>query len=226
MRKDRQERKAPLAPGPSQAPARKDRQVRKAPLARKGRRAPPGRPEHRARWVHRVDRRDGRRWCDGRSWRHWVAGATGATGATGAVDSATLATLATQQQLQGALALIAQLRTDLQVAAAASFAALENDGVAENFVATMEAQGRDPVSAVNQVGVDLGIQVDSSTDAQVAWDEAEYAQIVHQLNSQLSVATAALAKAQAANNTYNIDHWTAVIAGLNAELASVKQGNY
>jgi hypothetical protein len=162
-------------------------------------------------------------------------GATGATGATGLLDAATLTSIQNsiaalqQKEASDVAALTGQvtaLHGDLSAVAAAAFAGLENPDIAAAFVASMEAQGKDPVATVNQVGKDLGIALDPSTVASVGWDETVYNQLVHQLQAQLSVANVALANAQAAGNNRQIACLQNEIAQLNAELTQVEQGNF
>lgn len=165
-------------------------------------------------------------------------GPVGPQGPTGLLDTATLTQIqndlsslkgqSSQQQsdIAALKSRVATLTADLRVAAVAGFAALEVNAVAENFVAVMEAQGTDPVTAVEQVAADLGISINPDSVSSVSMSETEYNHLVHQLQAKLAVATVALANAQAANNTFGIDRWLAAIAKLNGQLASVKAGNF
>ncbi len=164
-----------------------------------------------------------------------ATGATGPQGATGLLDTATLSSIqnsisALQQKEAGDVAALSgqvtALRGDLAAVAAAAFAGLENPETAAAFVASMEAQGKDPVAAVGQVGRDLGISLDPSELSTVGWDETVYNQLIHQLQAQLSVANTALANAQANGNKGQINRLQLEIAELNAELSQVEQGNF
>jgi hypothetical protein len=157
-------------------------------------------------------------------------GLTGATGATGAQGPAGVCDAATLAQIQGDIASLKgqvnQLRGDLFVAAAAGFAALEVPAVAENYVATLEAKERDPLSSIEQVAADLGLTLAASTVSGVTDTEAEFNMTLHALQAKLSVASVALANAQAAGNQGQTDKWMNTIAQLTQQLAQLKAGSF
>jgi hypothetical protein len=153
-----------------------------------------------------------------------AAGPVGPQGPAGVCDAATLAQI--QSDISALKGQVNALHNDLFVAAAAGFAALEVPAAAENYVATMEAQSKDPIASIEAVAGDLGLSLASSTVNQISGSESEFNMLVHALQAKLSVATVALNNAEAAGNNGAIDHWTSVIADLNQQMAAVRAGHF